>query len=335
MTASSSTADPCRVAAVVVTRNRRALLQECLAAIEAQSHPAVAIIVIDNASTDDTAVFLKGFGHAPYTVVTLTENTGGAGGFAHGIKLAARAPVDLIWIMDDDCIPSPSALHELVAARRKLIELGVEHSFVCSRVIDMDGVACNHPVPSTARNASGWPRWADLAHEGHVLVDECTFVSVALSNSHVHRAGLPFRQMFIWGDDTEYTRRLSIQAPGVFVGSSVVTHKRVLRGELSVHNEISPGRLPFYRHHYRNRIYLYRHYFPRWRYLALLVQVLADLLLLLRRGEFRRAALVGRGFVEGLRFSPPVEPVDDTRERERRPLDVREEALRLQSGVGP
>jgi GT2 family glycosyltransferase len=278
-----------RVAAVVVTRNRRALLEECLGAVAGQTQALHRIIVIDNASTDDTAEYLGTLSDPVYQIVLLKENTGGAGGFAHGIRLAAQLPVDLIWIMDDDCIPDADALAGLVSAAGELDAANFDYSFLCSRVVDLAGVACNHPVPSATKNESGWPRWADLADRGYLLVDECTFVSVAMSADHVRRAGLPFRQMFIWGDDTEYTRRLSTQAPGVFVGRSHVLHKRLLRGELCVHTEEAPGRLPFYRHHYRNRMYLYRHYFPRRRYLALLVEIMWDLLRLLGRGRLRRA----------------------------------------------
>ncbi len=295
--------------------NRRALLEECLDAVAGQSHPIDRIVVVDNASSDDTPVYLATRTSPIYKIARLDENIGGAGGFAHGIRLAAAEQADLLWLMDDDCIPSPDALEQLVLAGAKCHALGVEYSFLCSRVIDMDGSACNHPVPSTACNSSGWPRWAELSDHGYILVDECTFVSVALSARHVHRAGLPFRPMFIWGDDTEYTRRLSLQAPGIFVGRSRVLHKRRLLGELSVHTEDSPARLAFYRHHYRNRMYLFRHYFPRSRYLAYLAQVLWDILRLLGRGQAGRAMLVGRGFVEGLFFRPPVEPViaDDIR----------------------
>lgn len=311
MTSQSSDVSRCatRVTAVIVTRDRRALLEQCLEAVERQSHAIERIVVVDNASDDDTPAFLATRTGPIYKIARLDENIGGAGGFAHGIRLAAAEPADLFWLMDDDCIPSTDALEQLVLAGAECRALGVEYSFLCSRVVDLDGNACNHPVPSTARNKSGWPRWAELSDHGYILVDECTFVSVALSTGHVLRAGLPFCPMFIWGDDTEYTRRLSLQAPGIFIGRSHVLHKRRLLGELSVHTEDSPARLAFYRHHYRNRMFLFRHYFPRGRYFAFLVQVLWDILRLLGRGQAGRAMLVGRGFVEGLFFRPRIEPV--------------------------
>ena len=297
-----------RVAALIVTRNRRGLLEECLEAVGGQSHPIQTIVVVDNASDDGTADFLKSRQQSGLIIERLEENTGGAGGFAHGIEIAARLPVDFIWLMDDDCIPTPTALERLVSSAATLDEAGHGYSFLCSRVIDTARVACNHPVPSQALNASGWPRWADLADKDLVLVDECTFVSVAVPVNRVREVGLPFREMFIWGDDTEYTRRLSRQAPGVFVGASEVLHKRLLRGELSIHNDEAEGRLPFYQFYYRNRVYVYRTYFPRWRFLALLLQYFWEVARLLGRGRFGRAWLVIRGTCKGLFFNPPVRP---------------------------
>lgn len=42
------------VAAIVVTRNRPALLKRCLAAIDAQTFPTKHLVVIDNASDQPT-----------------------------------------------------------------------------------------------------------------------------------------------------------------------------------------------------------------------------------------------------------------------------------------
>jgi GT2 family glycosyltransferase len=42
------------VAAVVVTRNRPALLKRCLAAIDSQTFPASHLVVVDNASDEPT-----------------------------------------------------------------------------------------------------------------------------------------------------------------------------------------------------------------------------------------------------------------------------------------
>src|SRR6204780_2101244 len=107
-----------RVIAVVVTYNRRDLLLEALAAVQAQTRPADAVIVIDNASTDGTAAAVRR--QYPTAGVTeLASNTGGAGGFACGMALALDQSADLVWLMDDDTVPEPGALRALLDARAR------------------------------------------------------------------------------------------------------------------------------------------------------------------------------------------------------------------------
>lgn len=86
-----------KVAAVVVTYNRKELLRECLNALLNQTRPLDEIIVIDNASTDGTQEMIaKEF---PYiTYVLMSENIGGAGGFHEGMKLAYEKGYDWIWV---------------------------------------------------------------------------------------------------------------------------------------------------------------------------------------------------------------------------------------------
>ena len=78
------------VAAVVVTYNRRALLMEALAAVQAQTRPADTVIVVDNASTDESAAAVAQRFPAA-RLERLARNTGGAGGFAFGLAAALAA----------------------------------------------------------------------------------------------------------------------------------------------------------------------------------------------------------------------------------------------------
>jgi rhamnopyranosyl-N-acetylglucosaminyl-diphospho-decaprenol beta-1,3/1,4-galactofuranosyltransferase len=70
------------IAAVVVTRNRLALLQECVAALRAQTRKPDVIYIIDNASDDGTADWLKGQGDL---TVIRQENLGSSGGQYAGV----------------------------------------------------------------------------------------------------------------------------------------------------------------------------------------------------------------------------------------------------------
>ncbi|HNJ78507.1 MAG TPA: glycosyltransferase, partial [Marmoricola sp.] len=84
-----------RVVAVVVTWNRRALVEECLAALAAQTHRPAVVVIVDNDSDDGTAEFLDAQASDWLQVVHLSSNTGGAGGFAAGTQLALGHSPDL------------------------------------------------------------------------------------------------------------------------------------------------------------------------------------------------------------------------------------------------
>ena len=90
------------VTAVVVTYNRLALLQQCLATLCAQTVRGFTVLVVDNASTDGTADYLKTLDMPGLVCRNPGKNLGGAGGFAYGIREAAALGCKAVWIMDDD-----------------------------------------------------------------------------------------------------------------------------------------------------------------------------------------------------------------------------------------
>ncbi|GAA6756682.1 hypothetical protein Thermus77420_21580 [Thermus thalpophilus] len=102
-----------RVCAVIVTHNRKELLRECLRAVLAQTRPVDHILVVDNASTDGTADMLREE-FSQVEVLRLPENQGGAGGFHEGMKRAYELGYEWMWLMDDDALPSRTALEELL-----------------------------------------------------------------------------------------------------------------------------------------------------------------------------------------------------------------------------
>ena len=100
---------------VVVTYNRLDLLKECIHAIEKQTYPVNNFFIIDNCSTDNTWDYLKSIKRANIVPIRLRKNLGGAGGFNMGLKaFMNRSNSDYVWIMDDDTIPSFSALENLM-----------------------------------------------------------------------------------------------------------------------------------------------------------------------------------------------------------------------------
>ena len=215
-----------RVVAVVVTWNRQDLLAESLAALESQTHAPAEIVVVDNASTDGTAELLAR-AYAHLQVVRLTANTGGAGGFAAGIERALTCEPDLVWLLDDDTVPTPTAAEHLVAAwstYRSDVNIGKPPAVLASRVIWTDGR--DHPMntPRTKPGATRAERTAAAA-VGCVPIRSASFVSIMCDAARVRERGLPVADYFLWNDDFEYSTRLIRGAVGLSCPDSVVVHK--------------------------------------------------------------------------------------------------------------
>lgn len=212
-----------KVAAIVVTYNRCELLKKTLSALEAQEYPVEKILVIDNASTDDTQEMLRARRNtAPITVHQLRHNTGGAGGFFFGMDVAFQGDFDAFWIMDDDTVPRPAALAKLVEAMEEAATYRSDGmpSYAASMVKWTDGEFCNMNVPTLK-----WDGVKPLAHGKKWLDLDCaSFVSCLVTREAVTECGLPKPEYFIWFDDAEYTYRLAKWRAGIFVPESVADH---------------------------------------------------------------------------------------------------------------
>jgi rhamnopyranosyl-N-acetylglucosaminyl-diphospho-decaprenol beta-1,3/1,4-galactofuranosyltransferase len=240
-----------RVIAVVVTYNRRPLLLEALAAVHAQSRAADAVIVVDNASTDDTAAAVRR--HYPSVQLTeLARNTGGAGGFACGLALALDSAADLVWLMDDDTVPEPGALGALLGARdRMTAREGRPPALIASQVLWTDGR--EHPMNTPRRKpfAARTERLAAAA-VGCVPIRSASFVSILVDAAEGRRRGLPRADYFLWNDDFEFTTRLLRGNTGLLCAASVVVHKTKTFGS----TDVDPGDRFFYE--VRNKIWMFR-----------------------------------------------------------------------------
>jgi rhamnopyranosyl-N-acetylglucosaminyl-diphospho-decaprenol beta-1,3/1,4-galactofuranosyltransferase len=212
-----------RVAAVVVTYNRGALLVECLRALLAQTAPVEVVHVVDNASTDGTRERLEAEGLlGAVEYVRLERNLGSSGGFARGVELAREGDCDWIWLMDDDAEPRPDCLERLLAAPEAA-----------------------DPSTATLAPTVAWPdgapqlghrgRWnggpdgltaADYAPDGPpVALGYVTFVGPLVRARAARATEPPFAPLFIYSDDFEYSARLREQGAMWLVPGAVMLHK--------------------------------------------------------------------------------------------------------------
>lgn len=215
------TPDGARVVAVVVTYNRAELLAECLTGLAQQDRPADAVVVIDNCSTDGSGDVARNHPIGA-DLVSLTDNVGGAGGFAAGMARAlSRHRPDWLWLMDDDTIPGPAALRGLLEV---IGDFPHPVTALSSTAVWTDGRI--HPMNvSRERLGTTAQQRARADQVDARVIRTASFVAFFVSAQACREHGLPHADYFIWGDDTEYSGRVLRHGIGLQVAGSVVEHR--------------------------------------------------------------------------------------------------------------
>ncbi len=161
-------------------------------------------------------------------IIPLEQNTGSANGYAVGLQAALEEGVEYLWMMDDDNAPTASAvrlLHEELA--RLGDEVGLQNAAVLGfRPSQQEDIARGVPrrfaiqprssyfgfhvaqLPYKLWRRLPWgrpkgtpPRAIDLpfAPYGGMLAHRSLYQAI----------GLPLRELVLYADDTEYTRRIT------------------------------------------------------------------------------------------------------------------------------
>ena len=321
--------------AIIVTYNRLSLLQECLSNID-KGREKSDILLIDNNSDDGTYDYINKFSKVKDENIDtdikeliknvevlnditiykfsnditlfykrLKENTGGAGGYNIGTRIACYLPYKYMWYMDDDTMVNAGTLYNLKRADR---ELTGDYAFLSSKVLWIDNNICKTNVQrlSVARKIRDFKT-------SLVEVDYSSFVSFFVKKDDALRVGLPIKDFFIWSDDLEYTRRFTlkkfdgVRKPGYLVNDSFVIHKTAQNTGVDITREI-PARIDRYKHIYRNDVFTFRKEGIRG-YLFLFFRFLFHIFKILIRADKKISKIktIVNGYVEGFSFNPDIE----------------------------
>jgi len=289
-----------QVRAVVLTYNRKAALEECLAALAAQTRAPDQILVVDNAGTDGTAEMVRS-SYPSVELVVLERNVGASGGFHEGIRIAYERGAEWIWTMDDDVIPERDALEKLLEAEKALAAEGRPKPYLLnSTVLWTDGHL--HPMNEVKFKLEP-EQFVETSELGLLPARHTTFVSLLLHSRAVEEFGLPLEHFFMWSDDIEYTGRILREGPrGYLVPGSVAVHKTKV-----AHTATIEGGPRFY-YHVRNFLYMLRG--SAWtpmEKLSLSFTLCSTIVLYLARAGFGRDSVktVLRGLRDGVKPVPP------------------------------
>lgn len=297
------------ITTVVVTFNRFQMLKKCISSILSQTY-ATDILIIDNASTDETSQWAQEYsqGNSQIKYYNTGANLGGAGGFNYGLKVAYELGYEYIWVMDDDCIPCQDSLERLMAAD-KILNGPNNYGYLSSSVLWTDGTECKMNRQKIKKN---YYENVHLLKDSIVQVEQSTFVSLMFPRETIKKVGLPIKDFFIWGDDIEFTRRITVRnnMSSYMVGNSQVIHAMKENTGSNIATDV-PERIDRYNYAFRNENYLYRqegvkgfcYYFAKCG--LNLIRVICKA----KSHRIKRCAVIIKNMVKGLFFNPKVEYV--------------------------
>lgn len=310
-TSSPDTQKEIQVNCVIVTYNRIDLLKECIASVCMQTFSLYKIIVINNASSDDTLEYLGTLLEPQFKIINLEKNIGGAGGFNIGMKESLKIGADWTWLMDDDTIPCLDALEKMINRSHIIKNTG----FLASRVLWTDrtvhkmnanGVGMVHNIP-----------FSEYIEYNMLLLPQSSFVSCLINHSAVASVGYPIADFFIWADDMEYTKRITNAGFfGALVFDSIVIHKTAQNYSASLSDATPDAFWKFY-YGQRNQIYFLRQQFPFFvKYFYMYIKTFIKSVkqcLKNRNGRFKLLCIVSKGIIDGFFFYPKIEYVGNNK----------------------
>lgn len=215
-----------RVAAITVTYNRTRTLKRCLEALLSQSRPVDTIIVVDNHSSEEEQAVLRELAASDNRIrlLVLDDNRGGAGGFEAGMTEAKKLDPDWYWLMDDDAYPRENCLETLLKTGKTLPDAGG----LCPLIygIDLQKYQLFHHKHLSGLMMKNSPVVPSAEQLQPVMEEDANaFVGPLFPASVVRELGIADGSLFIYGDDTEYTRRVSKKHKLYLIRDAVIDHQ--------------------------------------------------------------------------------------------------------------
>lgn len=219
--------DNLNVVAVTVTYNRINTLEKTILALSKQAKFLDKIIVVDNNSDSEHKNRLKEIEveNSMVEVLWMNNNLGGSGGFYRGMKFALeKYNPKWYWIMDDDAYPIDNCLENLLKYENKLDDIG----FLAPTIYGIDNKEYqmyHHKMISKYKvnDIIAVEKFEDL--NSVTEVEANAFVGPLFSREAIKAVGLPDEGLFIYGDDTEYTYRVSRKLKCYLIKEATINHQ--------------------------------------------------------------------------------------------------------------
>ncbi len=251
-----------RILAHMHTMNDAAVIGQLLDGLLRQTHPLDAILIVDNASIDNTL-------DRPFpenaTIIRNSKNQGTSGPVRTAFAYALEHNFDWVWIFDADSVPEPDALGRLIAFFERLPPEKQERvCFLAGRALDAAGAIKQPPI---LLEGSRGMTMVPIESDSEFVECDCVLWSGSLfRTAAIARIGLPSDDYVLDIAELEYGYRArQLGLTSYIVCDSVIyhdvgrdagaAHRLIKLGPLNLRlYEISPTRCYY---SMRNSIYFW------------------------------------------------------------------------------
>ena len=217
-----------RGTAVTVTYNDAEYMRICVEHLCSQTYPLHKVIIVDNNSNEANKAIIgeiKAKYQNAIEVLELKENLGGAGGFESGMRYAKEQyDPDWYWIMDADAYPESDCLEKLLDHCNDKENIGYLAPLIYG--VDLKAYQLYHHKRATRYLERDIPLYSDYSEIPVVSEIICdAFVGPLFSKNAVDLLGFPDGGLFIYGDDMEYTYRVTRKFSALLIKDAVINHR--------------------------------------------------------------------------------------------------------------
>ena len=210
------------IAVVVVNWNAGDYLKKCLQSLKSQTLKPTRVIVVDNASTDDSISGL-GVDFGGFEIIKLEENTGFA--FANNLAVKKAENCDWIAFLNPDAFAAPDWLEKLAEAVEKFPEYASFGSHMIRHgSVRMDGTGDVYHVCGTAWRRDHGVASSTVDRETGEIFSPCAAASLIRKDLFIEEGGFD-ENFFAYFEDVDLGFRFWLKGYGsLYVANAVVEH---------------------------------------------------------------------------------------------------------------
>ena len=291
-----------KVAIIVLNWNGWQDTLECAASLLKIDHPDYHIIIVDNGSSDDSVEKIKDWikDKPAVTLLETGKNIGFAGGNNVGIRFALSKGFDYFWILNNDTVVEPDALHYMVEEMRVRPDAGICGSTILyyhdrHRIWAM-GAAYNkwfaegrHLEVNKTYDKGRIDKYQKLERK----LDYIVGASMLVSRAFLQAVGLMCEDYFLFFEEMDWAMRARGRYRMALAPKAVVYHK--VGSSITKSEGGKQRRFNLMADYYatRNRLAFTRKYFP-YALPTLYLSILGYIIDRIRVGAWENVALIAR-----------------------------------------